>query len=170
MDHDNYYGLSIVNNIMGGSMSSRLFQKIREEKGLAYSVYSFTSSYVNDGVFGVYAGVNPKQIDETVGLLVKEIDLLRTKGISKNELAMAKEQIKGNYILGLESVSGRMASLGRNQLLLGKIYTPDDILKSIDDVQMDEIDQVIEKISNIESYSGSVVSSEDVDIKKLIMR
>lgn len=169
MDHDNYYGLSIVNNIMGGSMSSRLFQKIREENGLAYSVYSYTNSYTKDGIFGIYAGVNPTQVEEATTLIIKELIHLRENGISEEELAMAKEQIKGNYIMGLESVSGRMTSIGRNELLLGKVFTPDDILTSIDKVQMDEINEIIEKITQIENYSGSLVSRVELDMKKIVM-
>lgn len=167
LDDDKYYALSILSNIMGGSMSSRLFQKIREEKGLAYSVYSYTTSYVDDGVFAFYAGVNPKQLKETSKLMIEEINLLKSKGISKEELITAKEQLKGNYILSLESVSGRMASIGRAQLLLGKFHTPDEVIDNIDKVTEDEMNTVISLVTDLDNYSAAVVSREEVHLDQL---
>lgn len=168
LDDDKYYALSILSNIMGGSMSSRLFQKIREEKGLAYSVYSYTTSYVEDGVFAFYAGVNPKQLKETTKLMIEEIDLLKSKGISEEELKTAKEQLKGNYILSLESVSGRMASIGKSQLLLDKVYTPDEVINNIDKVTKDEMNAVISLVTDLKNYSAAVVSREDVHLDQLM--
>lgn len=170
LDHQDYYALSILSNIMGGSMSSRLFQKIREEKGLAYSVYSYTTSYVQDGIFAIYAGVNPLQLEETVKLMVEEVDLLRKSGVSNEELHMAKEQLKGSYILNLDSVSSRMASIGKSQLLINKVYTPDEVLQKINNVTMDTINQVIQRVTDINAYSGAVVNRENVDIKGLTMK
>ena len=152
LDNEEYYALSILSNIMGGSMSSRLFQRIREEKGLAYSVYSYTTSYVKDGVFAIYAGVNPKQLKEASKLMVEEVNLLREKGVSEEELMTAKEQLKGNYILSLESVSGRMASIGKSQLLLKKVYTPDEVIELINKVSMDDINKVIKRVTDINQY------------------
>lgn len=169
LDGKDYYPLSILSNIMGGSMSSRLFQKIREEKGLAYSVYSYTTSYVKDGVFAVYAGVNPKQLKEAINLMLDEINLVRKKGVSNEEFNMAKEQLKGNYILNFDSVSGRMASIGKSQLLLGKVYTPDEVIDNINKVTMENIHEVIKRVTDITQFSGAVVNKEDVDLKELIV-
>lgn len=168
LDDKNYYPLSILSNIMGGSMSSRLFQKIREEKGLAYSVYSYATSYVQDGVFAVYAGVNPSQLEETAKLMLEEINLLRKDGVSNEELSMAKEQLKGSYILNLDSVSGRMASIGKSQLLLGKVYSPDEVIQNINNVTMDDINEIIQHVTDINEYSAAVVNRQDVKLKELI--
>lgn len=170
LDHEDYYALSILSNIMGGSMSSRLFQRIREEKGLAYSVYSYTTSYVKDGVFAIYAGVNPKQLKETSKLMVEEVNLLREKGVSEEELMTAKEQLKGNYILSLESVSGRMASIGKSQLLLKKVYTPDEVIELINKVSMDDINKVIKRVTDINQYSAAVVAKGEVTFEELITK
>lgn len=168
LDDEKYYPLSILSNVMGGSMSSRLFQKIREERGLAYSVYSYTSSYVKDGIFALYAGVNPRQLEETSKLMLEEINNLQQNGIAEEELATAKEQLKGNYILSLESVSGRMASIGKSQLLLGKVYTPDQIIEFINKVSMDDMKKVIDIVTDLKNYSAAVVCRNEVEIEKLI--
>lgn len=169
LDHDQYYALSILNNIMGGSMSSRLFQSIREEKGMAYSVYSYSTSYVNDGLYAIYAGVNPKQAEEAVKLIINEINILKEKGITQEEFSAAREQLKGNYIFGLENVTGRMASLGKSQLLLGRIRTPEEVLKTINDVTMDDMNDMIQLISDLKNYSGVVISKKEMDVKSLIL-
>lgn len=168
LDHDKYYALSVLNNIMGGSMSSRLFQSIREEKGMAYSVYSYTTSYVNDGLYAIYAGVNPQNAEEAVKLIINEIDILKRKGITEEEFSAAREQLKGNYIFGLENVNSRMASLGKSQLLLGKIYTPEEVLQHINDVTMDDMRDVINLISDLKNYSAVAIGKKEIDIKSLI--
>ncbi len=168
LDDKRYYPLSILSNILGGSMSSRLFQKIREEKGLAYSVYSYTTSYVTDGIFAVYAGVSPRQLPEASRLMIEEINLLREKGVTAEELTTAKEQLKGNYILNLESISGRMASIGKSQLLLNKVYTPDQIIGFINNVTMEDMNEIIKLVTDINAYSAAVVSREEVDMRKLM--
>ncbi|MFA5527236.1 MAG: pitrilysin family protein [Peptostreptococcales bacterium] len=168
LDHDEYYPRAILSNIMGGSMSSRMFQKIREEKGLAYSVYTFTTSYVQDGLFGVYAGVNPNQLMETARLMVEELELLGKDGITIEELNTAKEQLKGNYILNLDSVSGRMASIGKSQLLLGKIYTPDEMIEKINKVSMEDMNKIMKSMTDIDQYSVAVVGKNEVDLSQII--
>ena len=168
MDDKMHYPLSILSNIMGGSMSSRLFQKIREEKGLAYSVYSYATSYVTNGIFAVYAGVNPRQLSEASRFMIEQINLLREKGVTEEELNTAKEQLKGNYILNLESISGRMASVGKSQLLLNKVYTPDQVIGFINKVNMEDMNKVIELVTDINAYSAALVSREEVDMIKLM--
>lgn len=163
-----YFAMSLLNNIMGGSMSSRLFQNIREEKGMAYSVYSFTSSYINDGFYGIYAGVSHDMVEQAIGAITEELNLLRTKGVTDVELSTAKEQQKGNYIFSLESVSGRMASLGRNKLLIGKNLTAQEVTDKINGVTMDHIRAVSERITAIDQYSGVLIGRQKRDIQKLL--
>ncbi len=132
LDDDRFYSIVLLNNIMGGSMSSRLFQNIREEKGLAYSVYSMSSSFSNTGYFNIYAGVSHDKVEDAIIGIRAELRLLETGGITVEELQTAKEQLKGSYIFSLENVNGRMFSIGKNMLLLNKIYTPEEVMSSID--------------------------------------
>ncbi len=153
------YASIVVNNILGGGMSSRLFQKIREDKGLAYSIYSYPTSYKGAGLFSVYAAMKPGNLQEVLGLIMHEIETLCNKGLSCDEINKAKEQLKGNYILGLESTSSRMNSIGKSELLLGRIYKPEEILTKIDNIDMNVIDEVIRKIFASRDISLAVVGN-----------
>lgn len=156
---DNLYPLLAVNNIFGGSMSSRLFQKIREKKGLVYSIYSYPTAYNDAGLLTIYAGMKPEQLNEVINLIYNETRLLLKKGITSQEMEKSREQLKGNYILGLESTSSRMNSIGKSELLLGYINTPEEILKKITAITMDEVDEIIKKVCNLESKGISIVGS-----------
>ncbi|WP_018132507.1 M16 family metallopeptidase [Effusibacillus pohliae] len=145
-DDPQMYPLILLNNIVGGSSSSRLFQEIREERGMAYSVYSFYSSYRDSGAFGVYTGTSPEQAQQVVDLIGKILAQLASEGITTAELQKAKEQVKGSLMLSLESTSSRMSRLGKNQLLLGKQITLDETIRRINDVTLDEIREVAEKV------------------------
>lgn len=151
------YPLLVMNNIFGGSMSSRLFQKIREEKGLAYSVFSYPSAYTDCGILSIYAGMKPNQLDFVIELINEEIRGIKEKGITENELYDSKEQIKGSYILGLESTSGRMISIGKSELLLDRIYSPKEITEFIDAVTMDDINHVIDVIFNTKKMGTAII-------------
>lgn len=112
-------------------MSSRLFQKIREEHGMAYSVYSYPTSYSDTGYFTLYAGTGEKQAAKVVELMLREIDSVKKDGITKEEFARSKQQLKGNYLLGLESTASRSSSLGRGELR-GRIYTDEELIRRIE--------------------------------------
>jgi predicted Zn-dependent peptidase len=169
LDHDKYYALVLLNNVMGGSMSARLFQNIREEKGLAYSVYSHTSSFFNAGYFNIYAGVSHDKIQDAIIGIKEELDLLKNEGITADELAVAKEQLKATYIFGQENVNGRMFSIGKNMTILNKIYTPEDVIRDIDNVTLEDIKEVSELISDIKKYSGVIVTNKKCDMKKMML-
>jgi len=160
------YPLLVLNNIFGGAMSSRLFQKIREEKGLAYSVFSYPSSYTDCGILSIYAGMKPNQLDYAIELIIEEINQIKANGISEEELYDSKEQIKGSYILGLESTSGRMNSIGKSELLLDKIYSPKEIIELIDAVTMDDINHVINLVFNIEKMGAAIIGPNRSTILK----
>ena len=159
------YSLLALNNIFGGGMSSRLFQKIREEKGLVYSIYSYPSSYKAAGLFMIYAGMIPEYLQTVDDLTKKEIDLLVKKGITPDELDKSKEQMKGNFILGLESTSSRMNSIGKAELMLGKISTPEEILQKMDQVSMESTREVIDMVFNYDKLSISAVGNLKSEIK-----
>ena len=159
LEHNNIelYTLLAVNNILGGGMSSRLFQKIREEHGLVYSIYSYPSSYSNGGIFNIYAGMNPELMEKVLGLIGREVIDLKKKGILEDELTKTKEQLKGNYILGLESTSSRMNNIGKSLLLLGKIFTQEEVLNKIDEIDMESVENIIEQVFNVDRVSMAVV-------------
>lgn len=140
------YPLFIVSNVLGGGASSILFQKIREEKGLCYSIYVNTLSYMKAGLVYIYTGLNPKYAFDVVKLIKEEIDKFIKEGITEERLYKAKEQLKGNYILGLESTSSRMFSNGKSILMLNRLNTPDNIIKKIDRVNSSSIKKIMEKI------------------------
>lgn len=168
LDDPHYYSMAVLNNIMGGSMSSRLFQNIREDKGMAYSVYSYASSYIHDGFYGIYAGVSHDKVKDTVGAILEELTILKERGITEEELSISKEQLKGSYIFGLESVSGRMASIGKSTLLIDKVYTQEEVIQNIDSISMDDMRHVSDLITNIENYSCVLLSRKEHDLKGML--
>ena len=133
------YAFSLMNTVYGGNMSSRLFQRIREERGLAYSVYSFTSSYEDTGMFGAYAGVHPSNAGETVSLMVSEMRKLKTQPVSTSELADAKNFTKGNLLLASESVDNQMVRLAQNEINFGRHIPLQDVVERIDAATAQEI-------------------------------
>lgn len=148
LSSDKIYALSIMNNILGGSMSSRLFQSVRENHGLCYSIYSYTAVFPTAGMLGIYTGVSPSEAEKTLEMIEKEINLLLTKGISDHELKRVCGQLKCSVLMARESVSARMSENGKSQLLLGKIRTDDEITKIIDSVTKDDIMKVADDVFN----------------------
>ncbi len=138
------YPLYALNNILGGGISSRLFQNIREDKGLAYSIYSFGSSYSDTGAYSICAGTSPRTAELVTGLIQQEMKSIMTNGVTPEELSRAKEQARGGLYMGLESVSARMNRLGKNLLLLDDIISPETTMKKIDDVALDDIPALAE--------------------------
>lgn len=155
------YPLMVFNNLFGGGMSSRLFQKVREEHGLAYSVASYPSNYTCGGLFTIYSSMKPTQVRDVLSIITDEIIDIKTKGVRKDEFVMAKEQLKGNYILGLEGSSSRMTAMGRAELLLGRVMTPSQILDKIDGVDIDQINGIAYYIFNSPNVTLALVGRED---------
>lgn len=142
-DDDALYPLSVMNNLLGGGMSSRLFQRIREEMGAAYSVYSFPSTYPNCGTLTIYAGTSPELAQKVADELHKQIDELMKGGVTPEEFTMAKDQLRVSYILGLESSSSRMSSIGRSKLLRGKAIDPQDVIAKIEAVTREDVERIL---------------------------
>lgn len=132
--HPERYTLNLLNAIIGGGVSSRLFQEIREKRGLAYSIYSYHSSFRDSGLLVIYAGTNPESYEEVVDLILTELRRLASEPIEEEEFKKAKEQLKGNLLLGLESTSSRMTRLAKMEIYMGRIYDLDEILKGIEAV------------------------------------
>ncbi|ASS77206.1 peptidase M16 [Tumebacillus algifaecis] len=132
------YPVILFNNVLGGSSSSRLFQEIREERGLAYSIYSYHTAYKDSGMFGLYVGTAPERAQHVLDLCEEVMSDIAQKGITAEELTKAKEQVKGSLMLSLESTSSRMSRLGKNELL-GRHDSLDDLVDKIKNVSLDEI-------------------------------
>ncbi len=143
---DDVQPILVMNNIFGGSMSSRLFQTIREERGLVYSIDSHLSTYDNTGDLTIYAGLNPDYLTHVMELVKIEMDFMRKNLISKEELRKSKEQLKGSYILGMEGTFNRMFEIGKSMSLIGKIESPKEVIDKIDAVTMDDIHRVVNMI------------------------
>lgn len=156
-NHPDRYALQLISTILGRGMSSRLFQKVREERGLCYSIYSFGAMHDDVGVFGIYTALNQETEREAITLIAEEVKRFRDGGVSEAELLRAREQSKANVLMGLESTSARMNVLGRNELFFGKIPTADDIIAEYDAVTTDKIAELSQKVFNFSDMSISAV-------------
>lgn len=136
--------LIVMNNVLGGSMSSRLFQEVREKEGLAYAVFSYHSSFLDNGLLTIYAGTGKEQLSQLQHTINRTVDHFIANGLTDKELKNSKEQLKGNLVLSLESTNSRMSSNGKNELLLNRHRTVDEIIKDIDGVSHASIQAVIE--------------------------
>ena len=170
---EDIHSILVMNNIFGGSMSSRLFQKIREDKGLVYSIDSHLSTYDNTGVFSIYAGLNSECIIQVMELINEEIDYIKKHLITSSELLKSKEQLKGSFILGMEGMFNRMFEIGKSISLLNRIETPQEILRKIDKISMEDIERVTNNIFNKNTlniaYVGELNNKEatEKNIKKI---
>jgi len=142
-DSEGQYPLAVLSNIFGGSMSSRLFQSIREKLGLAYSVYSYPTSYTGIGTLTLYAGTGEKQAKEVLNRMMEEMERIRKEGITKEEFNRSRDQLKGSYLLGMESSSARMNALGKTLLLQKREYSEQETLRRIECVTMDDIERIL---------------------------
>jgi predicted Zn-dependent peptidase len=164
--NEDIYTLLLLSNIFGGGASSILFQKIREEKGFCYSIYSYISAFNNTGVINIYTSLNSKYSADVLCTIKEEIQKFTKNGVSKEKLIKAKEQLKGSYILGLESTSSRMFNNGKSMLFLNRINTPKDIIEKIDNINKEKIDCIMKR-----TFEKGIVNSafvgENVDLPLL---
>ena len=140
------YPVTIFNSVLGGAMSSRLFQRIREERGMAYSVYSYPSFYTDTGMLTIYAGTSLQHAQTVLRLIDEELKTLSREGITRDEFEQTRAQIKGSYVLGQETASARMNALGRRMLLLGDTQSEDEMLEKLNAVQYDEVNRVMRDV------------------------
>jgi predicted Zn-dependent peptidase len=137
--HEDRHALYVLNTILGGSMSSRLFQHIREERGLAYAVWSSLMTYSDAGALTIYAGCAVERVAEVVDLTLKELAELRAHAVPEDELRRAKDHLKGSLMLSLENTSSRMSQLARQELFFGRQFTLDELLAGIEGVSADDV-------------------------------
>ena len=150
---ENRFATLILNTVLGGGMSSRLFQTIREERGMAYSVYSDLSPYSDTGTLCVYAGTSAGKVMEVVDLIVTEFRKLKDTPLSDEELTRAKDQVKGNVLLGLESSNSRMANLARQEMYFRHFFTVDEVIARLDQVTADAVQAMAQRLFDSEKIA-----------------
>ena len=165
---DEYFAAAFFNNILGGSMSSRLFQNIREEKGLAYTIVSMPQIMARSGMLMVYAGIAHNKISECLDAVHHELDLIGTQGISKEELQKAKNQGKSSVVFSMERTQSRMMSIGRNLLLLDRVYEQEEVLALMTRVTIEEVNQLAHQVTKDMPFSYAAVTPKTLNFEKLI--
>ena len=156
-EDDRLFPLSILNTYLGGGMSSRLVKKIREEEGLAYSVYSYNGSYIDTGAFVISVGTRPENCQRVIDIILEELDDVRQNGITKDELDKSFSQLKGSLYMGLETVNSRMNKLGRSMLIYDRVITPEE--------NVDELSKVT--LEDVKSLAGDMFRKENLQITVL---
>lgn len=144
--HEDRYVISALNTVLGNSMSSRLFQEVREQNALAYSIYSYVTSYRDSGLLTVYAGADPANALEVVRLVLKEFRKIEDDGITQAEELRVRNQIKGNLILSLESSNSHMSRLARQEMYFGKYHSMDDIIKGVEKVTAEQVQRLAQQL------------------------
>jgi predicted Zn-dependent peptidase len=159
VNHPDRYGIYLMNAMLGGGMSSRLFQTIREERGLAYSIYSELSPFRDTGLLSISAGVAIDKTRETLALTMAELARLKQETVSDAELLRAKDQLKSNIVLGLESSSSRMANLARQQMYFGRFFGVDEITREIEAVTPEDVKRLANELFRPEAMALSLLGN-----------
>jgi predicted Zn-dependent peptidase len=162
-NHDDRHALAVLDTVLGGGMSSRLFQEVREKRGLAYSVYSYRSLFADTGTFVVYAGTTPQNAETVIDIVRGEVDAIVRDGITEAELERARGHIKGSLVLSAEDPGSRMNRLGRQQLTTGEILSIDELIAKFDAVEMDDVTRVANRVLGSKSFRVTVVGPFDED-------
>ena len=147
------YALYLLNDVIGGSMSSRLFQEIRERQALVYSVHSGQQAYRDTGLFYIYAGTDPGSLGKVIDAVVRELRALKKDGLTAEELRRAKDHLKGSLTLSLESTSSRMNRLARQEMRFGNFLSMDEVLAAIDTVRPEDVDALVHRVLDEEQLS-----------------
>lgn len=158
---DERFAAAIYNMILGGGMSSRLFQNIREKEGLVYSVSSYHSGYLNGGYEAIYAATNPHNLRRVLDLTLAELRDIKRSGVTPDELANAKRAIKGSILLSLESTVSRMSGLARQEYYFGRQFTPDEIIDRIENVGLEDIQRIADATVDPDSISLTLLGNLD---------
>jgi predicted Zn-dependent peptidase len=158
-NHDDRYATYVLNTLLGGSMSSRLFQNIREKRGLAYSVFSGLSAYRDAGSFTIYAGCSNDAVGEVIDLVVDELRTIRRTAVPAAELRRAKDHLKGSLMLSLESTSSRMSNLGRQEIYFDRQFSLDETVEGVERVSADDLQRVATDLFRSGELSATVLGN-----------
>jgi predicted Zn-dependent peptidase len=140
------YSVSVLSNILGGAMSSRLFQQVREKRGLAYSIYAFSTCYRDAGALTIYAGLSPQSQKQVMDIIRREVEDICAHGVTDEEFLRGREQIKTNLIMGYESMSNRMSSMARGEIFRGRAMTLEETMARMDALTREDVDRVAKNI------------------------
>jgi predicted Zn-dependent peptidase len=165
---DRRWALSVLNNGLGGGMSSRLFQEVRENRGLAYSVYSYASHHHDTGMFGVYAGCAPSKVDEVLRVCRDQLDAVAEKGLTDDEIARAKGQLRGSLVLGLEDTGSQMTRIGKAELVHGDVLAVDELLARVEAVTADDVRDVAADVLRRPLSLGIIGPFPDRDFSEVL--
>lgn len=170
-EHPMKYAMAIFNTLFGGGMSSRLFQKIREENGLTYSIYSYTSAFADTGIFTICGSMNPNQVERVFMLIAEEIAAVKAEAFPEKLIAVTKEQMISNFIIGTESTLNRMTSAGASLLLKGKVEETEEVIAKIEAVTPEDVLEAARLVLDPAKLSYSAVGNiGGVDFKELVKR
>ena len=167
--HERSYELSLFNSIYGGAMSSRLFQKVREESGLAYTVYSYPNAYTSGGMLSVYAATGPETAEEVYNQILEVTRDIAENGLTEAEFNMAREQLKAGFILGSESTSARMQSNGRRMLLLNTTRSESEVIDRVNSLEFASTNALMREILS-SPHSLALVGKNAVELKKKLYK
>jgi predicted Zn-dependent peptidase len=159
LGHEDRFGIAVLNNLLGGGMSSRLFQNIREKRGLAYAVFSELTPYSDAGMLTVYAGSAKETVGQVLDLIVSELGDLKKSPVSEEELLRSKNHLKGSLMLSLESTSARMSNLARQELYFRRFYSLDEILASIEVVTAKQLQSLAQQYFRAEDIAVTVLGN-----------
>ena len=169
--HPRRYSSYVLNSVFGGSMSSRLFQEIREERGLAYSVYSYLNAYMDAGSLTVYVGTSQEALEKAIKLTVREAEKLTTRPIDDEELSNTREQLKGNLLLSMEHTENWMSRLAKNEIYYGRSFSLKETIERIDEVTAEEVKELAQEIFNPQYFTLAILGPiSDGDISQDILR
>jgi predicted Zn-dependent peptidase len=160
-NHPDRHALAVLDTVLGGGMSSRLFQEVREKRGLAYSVYSYRSLFSDTGTFAVYAGTTPQNSQTVIDIIMSEVGSILTEGITEAELQRAKGHVKGALVLSAEDPGSRMNRLGKQQLTTGEILSVDELIERFERIEMEDVRRVAESLLGPQRFQVTVVGPFD---------
>jgi predicted Zn-dependent peptidase len=159
-DHDDKFRLLLANTVLGGGMSSRLHQNVREKYGYCYSITSFNQSYSDTGLYGIYVGTDKDYVDHVRELIEDELDKLKQDPIPQKELAEAKAQLKGKLMLSVESMSNRMSRLAKSEIYFDRFVTLDELQEKIDAVEADQVQDFAQNFFDNDLFSEALLLPE----------
>ena len=158
---DDRYAMNLLSSILGGGMSSRLFQQVREQNGLCYSIYSFTTPHLDTGLFSIYTGLGAETEQKALDLIVRELHRFCEEGPAADELSRCREQVKTTLLMGLENTGTRMMTIGRSELLRGQVLAVEQVLAAYDRVTADDVLALARRVLDFEQVSLAVVGQPD---------
>jgi predicted Zn-dependent peptidase len=167
---DDRFAMSALNNVLGGGMSSRLFQEVREKRGLAYAVYSYHQGYSDAGAAKMYVGSTTGNVEEAVKVIAEQLDIIREEPVGEEELHRTREQLKSSTILALESTAARMTRIGRSLITNAELLTPEEIAARIDAVTAEDLQRLANDHLKLENMYLSAVGPKELDLGRYLSK